>query len=143
MINVDCPNCKEHYVLNDEWYGMKVQCTVCGCKFFIGNEEPKEEQNEEDSTPEEKLKKNFKQITGYGKKLMDCPDCGEQVSASAKSCPHCGRRIMSRFRKICYYVLLYLAANFFLASLVSWAIFPRYAINFVLWAIFCLIAAKR
>ena len=118
-MEVTCPNCKEKYDLGNEFGGEKVQCWKCSYKFFVPY------QNKNNSN------------------LIECSDCGRSISRAARVCPHCGKRIMSRFRKICYYVLLYLAANFFLASLVSWAIFPRYAINFVLWAIFCIIAAKR
>lgn len=28
-------------------------------------------------------------------KLINCPDCGHQVSSGAKSCPNCGRVISS------------------------------------------------
>lgn len=138
MINVDCPNCKEHYVLNDEWYGMKVQCTGCGCKFYIGIEKPKEKT----LIPVEMQEKSFR-INTNGKKLTDCPDCGETISRSAKVCPHCGKSIMSLFQKICYYILCYVALSFFASSIVSWIFFPSYAMNLALWAIFCLIAAKR
>lgn len=80
-MEVICPNCNDHYVLDDEWYGMKVQCTGCGCKFFIGNEKPKTKT----LIPLEALEKNCR-INTDRKKLKDCPDCGETISRSVVSC---------------------------------------------------------
>ena len=48
--------------------------------------------------------------------LMDCPDCGHQVSKNAKSCPNCGTKISN---------VDYLKGTilFIFLSIVLWVIF--------------------
>jgi len=38
---------------------------------------------------------NWKRMENTPSKLVDCPDCGQQVSRRAPSCPHCGSPLNS------------------------------------------------
>lgn len=55
-------------------------------------------------------------------RMMACPDCDKEISRSAPSCPHCGRKVPasgSTIRKIGgYMVALAVAVGLFLALMV-------------------------
>ena len=51
--------------------------------------------------------------------LIKCPECGEMVSDTAKSCPSCGYKIKkSRVKTILFYILM-IACGFFLLNILS------------------------
>ena len=34
--------------------------------------------------------------------LIECPECGKEVSSEAESCPHCGHPIKKKFQSVSY-----------------------------------------
>lgn len=55
--------------INGVWLGILILIILIICAFIYG------------------LIKNEPEKSG----LVDCPDCGLQISTKAKTCPHCGR----------------------------------------------------
>lgn len=118
-MEVICPNCDEKYNLGNEYRGEKVQCWKCSYKFFVPQ--------------------------GKNLNLIECEDCGGEISRSAKVCPHCGRPNMSKLKKIVFVSLRILAVLVIIDSFIFLCIpfFRYFAIHCILFALFCLIATKR
>ena len=84
--NVNCPHCNELLQVEEEWFGMSVECPSCGKSFEL-------EKNV--NTPvinnSPKLKLNNIGDKNQNKNNMQfCEDCGNSYSRRAPACPKCG-----------------------------------------------------
>ena len=81
MRKIKCKECGQ--VFNDNLN----ECPNCGCPASEC-EELKEEVNHLNQKVEEPIRKVEHQMP----RLVECPDCGVQISSEAKRCPHCGAK---------------------------------------------------
>lgn len=77
-----CPHCEESFIIDEKLAEEIIICPSCKQEFVPM------------SIPQErKINPGPRRVSNAvrSSKLLSCPDCGHQVSPSARSCPGCGR----------------------------------------------------
>lgn len=75
-MKVACPNCRQHYEVEDSEAGKLFDCPSCKQRFQAF------------PLAANKVFPSFDEKSNT--KLMECPDCGKMISCRARWCPHCG-----------------------------------------------------
>lgn len=63
------------------------ECPNCGCPASDCSELKVEDNLSKQNADEQRIKKGH-----LSPRMVDCPDCGAQISTGAKCCPHCGAK---------------------------------------------------
>ena len=114
MIAVSCPSCSKRLRCPDEKIGHAAKCPHCGATWTILPNLPSEQphsamaQETDGNTPaishvpDTDWRASWRPSAGWADtapaaqpvrqgKLVNCPDCGRQISRLAPNCPGCGR----------------------------------------------------
>jgi hypothetical protein len=97
-----CGLCGGHFEFPADRNGELAPCPHCGQEIVM---EGPSVASPPPPLPPPPIPKERKKATSESKnpKLTSCPDCAKEVSRSAESCPHCGRRLKQP-RSVFYYV---------------------------------------
>ena len=84
-----CPECPKSYSVPASKAGQRTRCPACGAAMTVPRLDEPPIINAPD-LEERSPKKQTEPELGPRDRLKPCPECGQNVSTRAPSCPHCG-----------------------------------------------------